>query len=456
MKIYLKVFFHKLHFLCVIAMLLYSSSATCDQFHYNNIIIGDRAIGLGGAFTAISDDSSGVFYNPAGLGFALNNDISGSANAFFRRTIVYKETIGDQDFQENSRGSVPSFFGGLQKLDNIAEGLVAAFAVYTTDSETKDEDTVVEGVTLPNGVQLTRLHRTVNSRASTNYFGAAVGGRLLPNLSLGFGFSVFLVDELFQDYQDVQSRIACPSDDDGNSNADRACQQVLAQNIRTSLTATGIEPVFGVQWSPINELSFGLTLKQAFLVSDLLEKSTDFTRFFIDELSGQPLENRRVDRAVIEPKDLEGTTENALKEWPLELRVGAAWFANTRLLFSSDIVYRGAAEGEGEDQAYKRLAVTNYAFGAEYFLTPAVPLRLGFFTNKDARPEIDKNKPGQPDHIDYVGGSVFVGWVQPNSQISVGTVLQSGDGEAQKTGDFSVQKVEASTTTFAFSASHNF
>ena len=52
-----------------------------DQYHYHNIILGDRAMGLGGAFVGVSDDASGVYYNPAGLGFALSNDISGSANA---------------------------------------------------------------------------------------------------------------------------------------------------------------------------------------------------------------------------------------------------------------------------------------------------------------------------------------------------------------------------------------
>ena len=52
-----------------------------DQFHYANFLIGERAMGLGGAFTAVADDASGIFYNPAGLGFALNSDISGSANA---------------------------------------------------------------------------------------------------------------------------------------------------------------------------------------------------------------------------------------------------------------------------------------------------------------------------------------------------------------------------------------
>ena len=86
--------------------------AIADQFHYRNILMGDRAIGMGGAYAGVADDASGVVYNPAGMAFALSNDISGSANAFYRREVRYKKTIGGDDFVERSRGSVPLFFGG--------------------------------------------------------------------------------------------------------------------------------------------------------------------------------------------------------------------------------------------------------------------------------------------------------------------------------------------------------
>ena len=52
-------------------------TAQADQFHYHNLLIGPRAMGLGGAFGAVADDASGIYYNPAGLAFALSNDISG-------------------------------------------------------------------------------------------------------------------------------------------------------------------------------------------------------------------------------------------------------------------------------------------------------------------------------------------------------------------------------------------
>ena len=47
---------------CLVSQLLYANTD-----NYKNILIGDRASTMAGAFSAISDDSSGVFYNPAGL-----------------------------------------------------------------------------------------------------------------------------------------------------------------------------------------------------------------------------------------------------------------------------------------------------------------------------------------------------------------------------------------------------
>ena len=92
-----------------------SGTATADQFHYNNVILGERAVGLGGAYTAVADDASGVYYNPGGLAFALSNDISGSANAFYSKKTVYKniKELGGKDFTETAGGTFapPSGWG---------------------------------------------------------------------------------------------------------------------------------------------------------------------------------------------------------------------------------------------------------------------------------------------------------------------------------------------------------
>src|SRR4051812_22116956 len=65
------------------------NQAVADDFHYRSVLVGERGASLGGAFLAISDDPSGVFYNPAGIVFGFENYISGSANTYTSSKTVY-------------------------------------------------------------------------------------------------------------------------------------------------------------------------------------------------------------------------------------------------------------------------------------------------------------------------------------------------------------------------------
>ena len=160
--------------------------------------------------------------------------------------------------------------------------------------------------------------------------------------------------------------------------------------------------------------------------------------------------------------------------------VGCGGWSRRRTLFGSDArVDRDEAWLDPRSDPakvrapYAKQPVTNYALGSEFFVTPSLPLRFGVFTNNDARPKVAtgvhdtasgqtcanldyyKKYCAQPDHIDYYGESLFIAWVQPNSQISAGVTMQQGTGKAQKLGDDKVQAVKSKQYSFAFSATHN-
>lgn len=460
------------------AVFFAGAKLNADQFHYQNFLIGDRAIGLGGAYGGVSDDASGVYYNPAGIAFALSNDISGSANAMYNKTLTFKETIGNKDFKEESGGTVPSFFGGLLKVDNVAEGLVFAWGIYAVDNELKDQDDMFENIRLgssspcsggtetpPDNV-LKRFHRTVNSRSATEYVGAALGWRMSNALSFGIGANYVSVDELVQEYQDVkQSSHFCTTDGGFEPGT-----QTLTQNIRQSLTAFGLQPVLGVQASLFGRLSLGFTAKFGSFLSQSYEQTAEIRRIKLidaDQSSvetssassgaGATITNPSVINVYHNPGNV-SKQSNPLGTMVNSYRLGAAYFASTRLLMTADVVHvTGVTDADkfgGFSYAlYGKEAVTNFMAGLEYYIVPAVPMRLGFFTNNDARPQINKKKANQRNHVDWMGGSMFFSWVQPNSQIGAGFVLQNGVGESQKIGGVTtVQKVEGQAYTFAFSA----
>ena len=422
-----------------------------DQYHYNNVLIGDRAMGLGGAFCGVADDASGVLYNPAGLAFALSNDISGSANALYKKRVVYKKTIGDSDFTEKSEGTLAPFFGGLQKLDNVWPGLVVAFGMFNTDSELKDQDDKIEAPDLG----IVRFHRTVNLRASTQGFGLAAAKRVTSTVALGLGLNYLWVDELVQEYQDAHTSFAI-------SKENHLIYQILTQNIRQRLVVKVLQPTLGVQWAATGKLSVGVHLKFPLVMSQSFENGQEVTRSYVDSGLAVPDDHfndskgtstRVVKRDLVETESDKNT--NPIGKYPSEYRLGIGYFASTRFLYTLDVI--SVSEAEGDVTLYKRQSVLNFATGAEYYITPSVPLRLGLFSNNDARAKLKAETKNQPDHIDYLGGSVFFAWVQPNSAISLGAVFQKGSGKAQKIANqVKTQDVTAFSQTIAFSASHSF
>lgn len=404
------------------------NTAHGDQFHYHNILPGDRAMGLGGAFCAIADDASGMYYNPAGLAFSLSNEVSGSANGFYRHKKVYENTLGTEDFVERSGGSHTPFFGGLQRMEATAPGLAMAFGIRVADADLKNQNDLVTNIQLSANTLINRFHRTVTERSSTNYIGAALAKRQPSGrFAYGAALQVAVIDELIQDYQDV----------DITTNG---VQVLTMRNLRTHLQATILEPSVGVQVAVTSSLSFGLVVK----VPTVLNETYDFLLESINIEGGGVPERQVTDVTIDEP----------LGKPPTTVRAGIAHFVSPRVLYAIDVIHNTEAK-EGYF-LFHREAVTNVAVGSEIYMTPSLPLRVGFFTNFDTRPEIDENKAGQPDHVDYYGGSVFLGYVQPNSQIAAGLILQNGEGEAQKVGGKTVQKVKAESQTLAISATHSF
>ncbi len=442
-----------------------SSVLKADQFHYNNILVGTRAVGLGGAFAGVSDDASGVFYNPAGIAYALSNDIQGSANAFYAKETTYKKTLGNDSFVEESSGSLSPFFGGLQKLDRYVEGLVFAFGISNVDGDLKDQDTLIENKQV-NATTIERYHRTSNARASTFYAGAAVGYRPRPNLALGFGLNYFSADELVQEYQDAQQTVS-------------GGYQVLSSGVREHLTVYGMQPSLGVQVSVPGNVAFGLTVKKGIVASQNLDVATETRINGLTPEQYELLKAGKPTNAVVQESITSTSSDNPVGDWPAELRLGLAWFASPTFLLAFDVSHHTAVTDAekltsyGGKAKYNKDAVTNLHLGTEWYMTASLPLRIGLFTNNDARPEVKKGNYnatpedncgkvafrdkycGQADSIDFIGESIFIGWVQPNSQIAAGFTFQQGTGKAQKLGDHQVQEVEASSYAFSFSATSN-
>ncbi len=401
-----------------------ATQAIADQMHYRNIIIGERAQGLAGAYVGVADDASGVYYNPAGLAFAQSNDISGSANAFYAKKAVYKNALGKDDFIEESGGTFAPFFGAMQKLDKYVPGLVGGFAYFTTDTELRDQENTIQ-----NKYGYIRYHRSANERAATYTAAGALGYRVSTTLGLGLGLGYLKVDELLQ-----------------LSENGVAENYYLLTSLRRSLVAHGAVASFGVQWAPSSKVALGFTAKSGMYASQKLNQVTDKLELSV--------------KNGIQSDPRISLSSNPLGSMPMEIRGGVAWFASPRYLLTADFDWHEAIDDMSSNarNVYKREAVLNYSIGSEYYVTPSLPIRAGFFTNYDATVTPTGVSPGypRPDHIDYMGATLFLALAQPTSQLSAGAVFQQGTGKAEKSTLGVLQDVEATAYTLAFSATHSF
>ena len=96
------------------------SELHADDAHYKNMLIGERAATMGGSYVAVSDDSTGCYYNPGGIAYAVGESLSGSGNVMHQMKITYYEAIGTEDWIRDSEALVPNYFGVLKKFKSYS------------------------------------------------------------------------------------------------------------------------------------------------------------------------------------------------------------------------------------------------------------------------------------------------------------------------------------------------
>jgi len=93
---------------------------------WNNTLIGCRAMALGGAFCAVANDPSAIFYNPAGL-VHQENRFNLALDGFYVWPTHEFTTVGGNTIRSRFNTSIPQFFITYRWSDRITFG----FGMYT-------------------------------------------------------------------------------------------------------------------------------------------------------------------------------------------------------------------------------------------------------------------------------------------------------------------------------------
>jgi long-chain fatty acid transport protein len=383
---------------------LLSASVSWAQ-NYQPFPVGERASGMGGAYTALANDEAGAFYNPAGPAFTSKNSLSVATSFYGVVMGSNRNSLGPgNDFEYATLNLVPTTASSLWHLgESTPEGpapLVLAINVFTPITFQLDDRSDVRGgeVTLFQSEQ-----------DKTLLIGPSLSYRYSPRLAVGaalYGSLHSFAQRL--DLTDVTAREAGGAD---------FVQLFLSREERN----LGLLAQVGARYELTDRIFLGASLR-----SPTLHVSGTGKLY-------QRLASAGGDPQV--PSILSRTTDVETKRLlPLRLGVGGAYVVPGQLAVSADVVLHAPiaydsilsddpALGESVDYA----PVVNGALGFEYFVTPTVPLRVGLFTDLSAAP-IPTIEPGgsSEDHIDFYGATLSASLVTENTSTTIGLVGSYG------------------------------
>lgn len=416
----------RLTYLLPIACCLMPVAVHADDLHYNNILIGDRAAGMGGAYTAVSDDPSGLYYNPAGIVFAPGRSFSASVNAYQYSKKTYKDVLGGNGWERVSSNLLPNYFGVIQPLGSGKIGF--SYAVPDTRLENQAQ-------TFQNIGTISRYVINMNDSDYTYNFGPSYAFKLNDNLSVGA--TVYMH---YRDRQLISNHFVTTSTDYEWS------------NVYDSTSEWGVKPILGVMWTPQDKLSLGLTVSKTSMLNSYRRKQ--ITKRNIGDGSSIP------SYSVFESTDH--------RQFPWATTLGAAYFPTESLLISADVSRYGEApyslnfkDASGANAGtlnYAQSATVNAAVGAEYYPSATIAFRGGLFTNMANTPSLTSGVSDQLEHIDMYGVSLSVSHFTRSSSLTLGGSYSYGAGKAQvySAPITSIQDVEMQNLTGFISAAFTY
>lgn len=456
--------------------------ANAGPYNFSDILPGDRAMGMGGAFGAVADDSSAVYYNPAGLAFTTSSTISASVNAIQVTKRDYQKLFNNKDsFYESSQDIVPTFTGGVLDLTKYADSLHGAFNLQSLTQQSSNQNDFLRRP----DISIEYFHRSAKSQISEILIGAGFGKRFGPNLGIGISLGGRQSLQDSQVYQDV-SQIITPTQVKLKDSvaANKSLFSTLTTNERGNSSSIAMEIGAGAIWSPWPAVSLGLSSHIDVLLREGFAKEIDSLSVFhyndyslpsvadfearegfsaeevqasLDKLTNKTVGRRSSNNA---PRVLKSNTPPGYSSEDFgpglgrsRTRLSVAAFPSPRLLLAADVVWhRSMTEWVGNRSLITE-DVFNVHLGSEYFISPKLFIRQGVFTNTDARPSDLSSQ--NPERIDFYGTSLFVGTQSAETQFSGGAIYQYGRGEALKISDQKIPKpVREDKIILSFTATH--
>ena len=374
---------------------LISTAGIAETTNKRMILPGTRAQAVGGAYTAIADDASAGWYNPAGLAFLNGPSASLTANNYSRSKRNVSGTTTDSILAENSASLYPGFAGAVATLGPAVIG----WSYFTLEKQNTDESQIID-VESDTSVQPFRYYRSNLTTGNLIHIGASVALPLGPHLSIG-------VSEFYY-RREKQTALKERSLFSSGFFYDSF--------LRQSTKNEGTQTVPGLMLR-VASFSLGLSGKIPRALTDKTEIETTSVIYTgsTPELGSQAASSHREDELIV-------------RTWSL----GLAWNPAPWFILSADADYYPATASPWlQAGGFDTKTVLNGSVGAEVHLDFLL-LGGGAFTNSSlVRTPTASLTTVDPAKIDYVGYTASVGLAGKQSETRIILIRQQGKGRSQ-------------------------
>jgi long-chain fatty acid transport protein len=413
-----------------------TSPAHADPFHHQPLPMGQRALGMGGAFTGLANDPSATFYNPAGLARLEATTISASLSLstvdHLRVERGYRTRAGNGDLTYSGRPSLPLFIGLARRLgkkdEHGSRHHAIAFSTFSVDNRSLGLDLRRYRVDPQNQQWLSTLYGGHDQ--SEQWYGLSYGYRF--GIRFAFGGSLFLRRTKVSA---LEERL------DMNMNLDGSEPDSRFERVRASLDTKSLVARLGFLYTE-GKLRVGALLQPPSI--HLKGKGSIGDRLVTTTTNAMGVATGAYDEKTAHY----GKVRDPL---PWEVRAGVAYQLNSSLVIDCDLSFDSkggpvrapwamnatgrfmASDPEQEFglRSFARVPTFNGAVGTEYQLPKKVTLQSGFFSDLSAAPRLPKVSPeALPDHMHRFGTSLSLGFGAKGINLALGTVVRLGFGQA--------------------------
>lgn len=394
----------------LLCLALVPAVAHADDSNFRPYLVGAQASGMGGADTALADDGTGPYYNPAGIAFALHSSLSLSASVYGLVTGREANVLGaGHDFTYSDLNTFPvstaivHTFGASHSPDHRPSSALG-LAVFVPDAEQIDDRANVGSS--QSTVFLSGITQTV--------WGGVTYARRWGRL--GFGASAFGLLGSTIDSLDLTHYV------DGSTFA--------TITTRTDESTKGAVVAAGLRYDASQQLHLGLSVYTP-------ELGWGSRREFVRATGGVTMPKPGGQIAELIADDLHETPN-----LPLRVQGGFAW-TGRRVTVAADAIFLGPRTVrddtdramDGLDQRIVRRAVVDGSIGVQYVVADVLPLRAGVFTDFAASPDPVAHAAGMPDpnssnssHVDRYGATLSLGYRTEHTATDVGAIASYGIG----------------------------